>query len=137
MRAGEIDIGTEIPPLEITITGEEVRRYAFAADMPGRRFQSDEEARKEGLPGQILPGNMSLSLLSRMLLDALPKGSVLRKLGVTFRGIVMPNQPLVCSGFVTDRVEDAAGRVTIECDLVLRAGGERRITGLATVDLPY
>ena len=35
--------------------------------MPGGRFASDEEARAEGLPGQIVPGNLSLALFSRLL----------------------------------------------------------------------
>ncbi|HSD10919.1 MAG TPA: MaoC family dehydratase N-terminal domain-containing protein, partial [Candidatus Binatia bacterium] len=83
MSAGALEIGTEIPRLEIVLSGDQVRRYATAAHMPGRRFFSDEVARKEGLPGQILPGNMSMAMLSRMLTDWLPEAR-LEKLGVTF-----------------------------------------------------
>jgi acyl dehydratase len=129
-----IEIGHEIPKLEITLSGDQVRRYATTANMPGPRFVSDEIARKEGLPGQILPGNMSMALLSRMLTDWLPRAR-LDKLGVTFRGIVQPGKPIVCSGFVTDR-RDGEGSVEIECDLILEQAGERRITGLAVLRLP-
>lgn len=134
MKLSEIEIGTEIPRFEVTFTSEQVRRYALAGRMPGQRFLSDEAARKEGLPGQILPGNMSLSLLSRMVLEWLPAAR-LEKIGVTFRGLVRPNEPITCSGFVTDRSEED-GRVRLECDLVLESGGERRVTGLAVVSAP-
>jgi acyl dehydratase len=133
VTADALDIGYEIPKLEITLTGDQVRRYATVADMPGPRFMSDDVARKEGLPGQILPGNMSMALLSRMITDWLPNAR-LEKLGVTFRGTVQPGKPIVMTGFVTDRRE-IEGAVELECDLILEQGGERRITGLAVLRL--
>jgi hypothetical protein len=76
---------------------------------------------------------MSMALLSRMLTDWLPDAR-LEKLGVTFRGVVQPGKPIVCSGFVTDR-RDSDGGLELECDLILEQGGERRITGLAVLRL--
>jgi len=133
MTAAAVEIGHPIPKLELTIPSEQVRRYAIIAHMPGRRFLSDEDARKEGLPGQILPGNMSMALLSRMLTDWLPDAR-LEKLGVTFRGVVQPGKQILCSGFVTDRREGPRG-VELECDLILEQNGERRITGVAVLRL--
>jgi acyl dehydratase len=133
LSAGALEIGHEIPRLEIVLSGDQVRRYATAGQMPGQRFFSDEVARKEGLPGQILPGNMSMALLSRMLTDWLPEAR-LEKLGVTFRGIVQPGKPIVCSGFVTDR-RDSDAAIELECDLILEQGGERRVTGVAVLRL--
>jgi acyl dehydratase len=133
LSAGALEIGHEIPRLEIVLSGDQVRRYAIAGQMPGQRFFSDEVARKEGLPGQILPGNMSMALLSRMLTDWLPEAR-LETLGVTFRGIVQPGKPIVCSGFVTDR-RDSDAAIELECDLILEQGGERRVTGVAVLRL--
>ncbi len=127
-----IDIGHEIPSLAITVDGDQVRRFAIAAKMPGKRFYSDEVARKEGLKGQIFPGNMSMALLARMIHDWQPKGRI-AKLGVTFRGVVYPGD-IVCSGFVTDRRE-IDGEVELECDVILEQDGERRVTGLAVLRL--
>jgi len=131
--SNDIEIGHEIPPLEIVVSADDVSRYAAVAQMPGQRFVSDEVARKEGLPGRILPGNMSMALLSRMLSDWLPEAR-LERLGVTFRGIVQPGKPLRCSGFVTDRRLTADG-VELECDVILEQGGERRTTGVAVLQL--
>ncbi len=133
MNHAAIEIGHEISRLEIVPSGDDVRRYATTANMPGQRFYSDEVARKEGLPGQILPGNMSMALVARMVSDWLPDAR-LAKLGVTFRGIVVPGKPIVCSGFVTDRREHD-GRLELDCDVILEQGGERRITGLAVLEI--
>ena len=133
MSHAAIEIGHEIPRLEIVLSGDDVRRYATTANMPGQRFYSDEVARKEGLPSQILPGNMSMALVARMVSDWLPHAR-LAKLGVTFRGIVVPGKPIVCSGFVTDRRE-RDGTLELDCDVILEQGGERRITGLAVIEL--
>jgi acyl dehydratase len=133
VSADDVEIGHEIPRLEIVVTAEQVRRYATVAQMPGQRFVSDEVARKEGLPGRILPGNMSMALLSRMLHEWLPQARI-ERLGVTFRGIVQPDQTIHCSGFVTDRRE-TDDEIELECDLILEQGGERRTTGLAVLRL--
>jgi acyl dehydratase len=133
VSADDVEIGHEIPRLETVVTADQVRRYATVAQMLGQRFVSDEVARKEGLPGRILPGNMSMALLSRMLHDWLPQARI-ERLGVTFRGIVQPGQTIRCSGFVTDRRESRDG-IELECDLILEQGDERRTTGLAVLRL--
>jgi acyl dehydratase len=131
----DIDVGHEVKPLRLTLTGEQVKRYAIIARMPGGRFMSDEAARREGLPGQIVPGNMSLALFSRLLNEAFP-GTNLRRLSGTFRGLVRPGVALVISGVVTEKHHTDHGDL-IECDLVLEsAEGDRLVTGTATIELP-
>jgi acyl dehydratase len=126
----EQDIGDEFPPLRVTLTNEQVREYAIAANMPGGRFLSEEQAKAEGLPGQIVPGNMSMAFFSRLLTDAID-GVRIKRLNATFRALVRPNVPLVISGVVTDRDGDTA-----ECDLLLETeDGDRLVTGTATIVL--
>jgi acyl dehydratase len=134
VSAPSFDIGDAIEPLELVVTPDQVRRYATVAQMPGQRFFSDEVARKEGLPGQILPGNMSLALLTRALLDWLPEARI-EKIGATFRGIVRPGEPIRVTGFVTDTREEG-DRLVLECDLVLENQGERRVTAVAVASIP-
>ena len=131
----DVDVGHELQRLTLTLSGEEVKRYAVAARMPGGRFMSDEDARKEGLPGQIVPGNMSLALFSRLIAASFPDAT-LRKLSATFRGLVHPGRALVISGVVTEKHCTDHGDL-IECDLVLEsAEGDRWVTGTATVQFP-
>lgn len=130
----EVEVGDELPPLRLTLSNEDVRRYAVAANMPGGRFMNDEAAKAEGLPGQIVPGNMSLALFSR-LLGSWAEGVRLRRINATFRGLVRPNVALVVSAVVTEKHTSDHGNF-VECDLLLEsAEGDRLVTGTATVAL--
>jgi acyl dehydratase len=132
MPFDSIDVGDELPPLRLTLSAEQVKQYALAANMPGGRFMSDAEARAEGLPGQIVPGNMSLALFARLLTDW-GAGGRLQRLSATFRSLVRPGVPLVLSAVVTEKHQSDHGNF-LECDLVLEsADGERLVTGTATV----
>jgi acyl dehydratase len=131
----DIDVGHELPALRLTLSSEQVRRYAFVAHMPGGRFLSDEEARAEGLPGQIVPGNMSMALFSRLIAESFP-GATLKRLSATFRGMVRPEHALVVSGVVTEKHCTDHGDL-VECDFVLEsADGDRWVTGTASVQIP-
>jgi acyl dehydratase len=135
VRSESIDVGHELGPLRLTLAGEQVRSYAIAARMPGGRFMSDEEARSEGLPGQIVPGNMSLALFSRLIGTSFP-GAALQRLSATFRGLVRPGYALLIRGVVTEKHCTDHGDL-VECDLILEsAEGDRWVTGTATVRLP-
>ncbi|MBI1818587.1 MAG: hypothetical protein HYR72_26680 [Deltaproteobacteria bacterium] len=130
-----VEVGDEIPGFSVTFAGEQVKRYALAADMPGRRFMSDEDAKQEGLPGQIVPGNLSMALFSRMITDWNPDAALVR-LSATFRGMVYPNRALTVHGVITEKHSSDHGNF-IECDLILQsAEGDRWVTGTATVRLP-
>lgn len=134
MSRAAAEIGDAIGPLETRVTTDQVARYATLVGSLGRRFHDDSVAQREGLPGRILPGNLSMALLCRMVREHFP-GAEIVSLGVTFRGVVMPETPIRASGFVTDsRVEGA--RTLLECDLVLENEGERRVTGTAVLALP-
>src|SRR5258708_4744192 len=97
MPVQDIDAGHEFGPLRVTLSGAQVRDYAITARMPGGRFMSDEEARKEGLEGQIVPGNLSMALFSRLIAESLP-GAALKRLSATFRGLVRPGHALLLRG---------------------------------------
>lgn len=128
----DLDVGDDLHRLQITLSSEQVRGYALAARMPGGRFESDEAAKRDGLPGQIVPGNLSIALFSRLIAESVPGGR-LERMNATFRRIVRPGQPLSIHGVVTERREEGDG-VLLECDLVLEGPeGERGVTGTATV----
>ena len=79
------DIGDELPPITVDLSSSFIAAYAREVGMDFGRFTSHEEARSQGLPGQIAPGNLSLALISRYLSDWAP-GTRLKRLGTTFRG---------------------------------------------------
>jgi acyl dehydratase len=131
----DVEIGDEIEELEICPTTADVVRYVQVAHMESGRFTNDEYARKEGLPGAIVPGNMSLGFLSRMLTDCFPRGT-LKSLTANFRATVPHNTPLICSGVVTEK-QDVDGENLIFCDVQLsNEDGDRYVQGTARLALP-
>jgi acyl dehydratase len=130
-----VDVGDELPSLELTLSGDQVRGYAQSANMPGGRFMSDAEAQAEGLPGQIAPGNLSLALFSRLLTEW-GEAVRLKRISATFRALVRPNVRLRLGAVVTEKHTSDHGNF-LECDLVLEnSDGDRLVTGTATVELP-
>ena len=132
LRPSEVQEGDELPARELFLSKEQVRAYARAGGQWSPRFTDDEGARKEGLPGMITPGNMSLGLLVAMVEAWAGPGSV-RRLGVTFRGLVLPDRTVRLCGAVTGKDERAR---TVELDVWLESDeGERLVIGTATVAL--
>ena len=131
----DIDIGDEITELEICPTTADVVRYVEVARMQSGRFTDDAYARSEGLPGAIIPGNMSLGFLSRMITEFFPTGT-LRNLTANFRATVPHNTPLICSGVVTEK-QEAQGQHLVFCDILMsNEAGDRYVQGTAQVALP-
>jgi hypothetical protein len=124
--------GDEIEPAEFLHSKDAVRGYARAADHYFPRFTDDEGARREGLPGMITPGNMSMGLLATYLERWGGPGS-LRRLGTTFRGLLLPDRTIRLNAVVTER-DDATRRV--EVDVWIESDeGDRLVIGTATVAL--
>ena len=131
----DIDIGDEISELDICPTTADVIRFVDVARMQSGRFTDNEYARKEGLPGAIVPGNMSLGFLSRMLTEFFPTGR-LKELTANFRATVPHNMPLTCSGVVTEK-QALHGEHLVFCDVTLsNEEGERYVQGTAQMALP-
>lgn len=127
-----VEEGDELPARELFLAKDQVRAYARAANQWGARFTDDEGARREGLPGMITPGNMSMGLLGN-LVEGWAGAGTLRRLGTTFRGLVLPDRTLRLCGTVTQK--DAASR-TVELDVWIESDeGERPVIGTATVAL--
>ena len=131
-RFDDVFEGDELPPLEFFLAKDQVRDYARASDSWAPRFTDDEGARREGLPGMIAPGNMSMGLLARMVETWAGAGALLR-LGTTFRGLVLPDRSIHLRAAVTERDEN---RRTLELDVWIESDeGERLVIGTATVRL--
>jgi len=127
----DVEEGDELPACELELSADQIRAYARAAGMWAPRFTDDEAARREGLPGMIAPGNLSMGLLGGLVERWAGVGG-LRRLGTTFRGIVRPGRLRLC-GAVTQRDEAAH---TVELDVWLEnEDGERSVIGTATVAL--
>jgi acyl dehydratase len=128
----EVFEGDELGPIELHLPADQVRAYARAADIYFPRFTDDEAAKREGLPGMIAPGNMSMGLLTTLIDDWAGPGG-LRRLGTTFRAIVRPERTIRLCGAVTEKHDDTR---TVELDVWIESDeGDRLVIGTATVAL--
>jgi acyl dehydratase len=132
-RFDEVEFGAELPAFEPDTGIENVRRFARAAEMLAGRFMDHDEARKEGLPGAIVPGVMSQAILAAMIHRWAPAAEIV-SIDTVFRAPVLVDEPHHVSGVVTDL--DAETK-RVEVDLtVTNAAGETRVLGTAKVRLP-
>jgi acyl dehydratase len=129
-RFDDVLEGDELPGREFVLEKDQVRAYVRAANQWAPRFTDDDGARQEGLPGMITPGNLSMGLLTTMIEAWAGPGS-LRRLGTTFRGLLLPGRTIRLCGAVTQRDESAR---SVEVDVWIETDeGDRVVAGTATV----
>jgi len=132
LRFDDVEEGDELSARSFFLSKDQVRAYARAGGQWSPRFTDDEGARREGLPGMITPGNMSMGLLASFL-EAWAGPGTLRRLGTTFRGLVLPDRTIRLCAAVTQK-EDASR--SVELDVWLESEeAERLVIGTATVAL--
>jgi acyl dehydratase len=131
----DLNIGDPLGPVHVFVSKDQTRKFAQTSGFNAPRFTDDEGARKEGLPGMILPGNMSLGLLTKLVTDWIGSSSArLARIGTTYRQPVQPDHTLTLQGFVTHIHQDER---TVELDVWLEnEEAERLVIGTATVAFP-
>ena len=132
-RIGDVEIGEELPEFEPDVSLETVRGFANATGV-GKvaRFTDHERARKEGLPGAIVPGVMSQGILAAMLHRWAP-GAELRRIDTIFRLPILADSKARCRAVVTSVDLESA---CVEIDLELHnEAGETSVLGTATLRL--
>mgnify|MGYP006314107619 CR=1 FL=1 len=129
----DVEFGAELPPTAPDVTLANVGRFTAAAGMTFGRFNDHDEARKEGLPGAIVPGIMSQGILVALIHRWAPR-AVVRKIDTVFRAPIQVDSHPVARGVVTDKNDETR---TIEIDLTTQnEATETRVVGTATVELP-
>jgi acyl dehydratase len=129
----DVEFGVELPVFEPDTSLDNVRRFTRAAGWEGARFTDHEAARKEGLPGALVPGIMSQGFLAAMIHRWAPEAQI-ENVDTIFRAPVIVDEGYTISGVVTDIDEDQG---VVEIDLtVTNAATETRVFGTATVRLP-
>ena len=132
----EIEIGDEIGPVEKYITDEEVEAFCrlWGAPLPNR-FTDEESAARVNLSWPIVPGIMSMAIMSQIFTAW--EGAALKHLDVIFRQPV-PHDLVAITAIVTDKREEN-DEYLAECDVYLsteengRLVGGKAIIGLASL----
>jgi acyl dehydratase len=96
-----VEVGTELPPLTVTLRREDLVRYAGASGDFNPIHYSDRMAAKLGLPGVVAHGMLTMAEAVRVVTDWIGDPSRLVEYGVRFtRPVVVPD-------------DDAGAEVTI------------------------
>ncbi len=138
----DVHLGEEFEQFQQPTT-EHVRAFMGEREMgdPGRgRFSDTSEARRQGLERPIVPGNMSMAMITRLVTDWMgPLGRIV-SLDISYRRPVLHGDRLRCVALVTDAGDDAlegAGPAIVQLDVALEnERGERPVQGAAAVELP-
>ena len=129
----DVEFGGELPTFAPDTSINATRRFGEHVGWTTPRFTDHDGARKEGLPGAIVPGVMSQGFLGAMIHRWAPDAEII-SIDTVFRAPVLVDQPHQITGVVTDIDED---ELTVEIDLtVTNAAGETRVFGTATARLP-
>ena len=132
LRYGDVELGDDLPDHRPDVSLATVRIFAEATRMLAPRFIDHEGAKKEGLPGAIVPGIMSQGILAGLIHRWAP-GSKFLTIDTVFRAPVLVDSDPTCKSVVTDVNEEDR---TVEVDLtILNEQGETRVMGTATVQL--
>lgn len=129
----DVEFGVELPVFEPDTGLANVKRFVIAAGWNGPRFTDHEAARKEGLPGALVPGILSQGYLAAMIHRWAPE-ALIQNVDTVFRAPLIVDEPCSISGVVTD-IDQEAGRVEIDLTIT-NAKGETRVFGTAEVQLP-
>jgi len=129
----EVDFGAELPTFNPNTSLESVRAFADAVGWRGARFDDHERARKEGLPGALVPGIMSMGFITTLIHRWAPTAKV-ERIDTVFRAPLIADEPCTLSAVVTDVDTDSN---TVELDVsVKNPADETRVFGTARVRLP-
>ena len=128
----DVEFGEDLPAFTPDISLETVKKFATLVGWGGARFSDHEAARKEGLPGAMVPGILSQGYLVAMIHNWAP-GAKIDKIDTVFRAPVLADDEHQITGVVTDIDEDEH---LVEIDItVTNAKGETRVFGTATVKI--
>lgn len=105
-------------------------------DAAGGRFTSQAGAEAVGMQRPIVPGPMSMAMLTKAVTDWMGPSGTLRSIDVNFRRPVQHGDNLRALLLVTDADEAADGGV-LKLDVYLEnERGERPLQGVAVIELP-
>ena len=132
-HVNDVEFGAELPAFEPDTRLTTGAQFAELIGWGGARFTDHEGAKKEGLPGAMIPGVMSQGFLVAMIHRWAPDAEI-KTIDTVFRAPVIADESHHISGVVTD-IDTDAGMVEIDLT-VMNSKDETRVFGTATVKLP-
>jgi len=129
----DVEFGVELDTYTPDTSLDVVRPFAAAVGWGGGRFDDHEKAKKEGLPGALVPGIMAMGFLTSIIHRWAPAAKV-NTIDTVFRAPLIADEVCLVNAVVTDIHEDTG---MVELDLTVKnEKDETRVFGTAQVSLP-
>lgn len=118
IRAADVTIGDELPPLSLRITRADLVRYAGASLDFNPIHWSERTAQQVGLPGVIAHGMLTMGLAGRIVTEWLGDPGAVVEYGVRFgRPVPVPDNDegalVEVTGKVTKLLDDGTYKVNV------------------------
>ncbi|MFC1886268.1 MaoC/PaaZ C-terminal domain-containing protein [Thermodesulfobacteriota bacterium] len=132
----DVEIGAEIPPLEKNATTQQLVKWAGASGDFYQIHYDKDFAEGNNLPGVIIHGALKSAWLGQLLTEWIGESGLLKQYGCSYRGMDVPDDPLICKGIVTGKyVKD--DEHCVECEIWLEnSKGAKTTPGKGLVVLP-
>jgi hypothetical protein len=129
----DVEFGAELPTFTPDTSLAQVSAFAHAVGWGGARFEDHEAARKQGLPGALVPGIMGMGFLTSTI-HQWCEHAVIEHIDTVFRAPMIADEACHIGAVVTDIDEDTG---LVELDMTLKNDlDETRVFGTARVRLP-
>lgn len=130
----DVEFGAELEAFEPDTSLAAASAFADAVGWGrGARFRDHARARREGLPGALVPGIMAMGFLTSMIHRWSPVARV-EHIDTVFRAPLLADEPCAITAVVTDMDEEQG---LVQLDLTVKnTAGETRVFGTASVRLP-
>jgi hypothetical protein len=129
----DVEFGAELATFTPDTSLANCSKFARSVGWGGPRFEDHEGARKQGLPGALVPGIMGMGFLTSAIHQWSPVAKI-EHVDTVFRAPMIADTPAIIGAVVTDIDEDEG---LVELDMTIKNDAdETRVFGTATVRLP-
>lgn len=131
----DVSVDDELEPVERTPTLEMAIEF-FGRDNPTNpAFRDAELGKAQGFGGALVPGVMKMAWITQFVGSWAGEGASIANLRVAFRRPDVADRPLVFTGRVVDKREEA-GKKVAELEVVTLADGQPSVRANVQVELP-
>ena len=132
----DVKEGQEIGPLKISPDRQQLVKFAAGSGDFNPLHFDESFAKNMGMPEPIVHGRFKYAIVGRLVNEWIGTKGRLKKFGVSYRGMDMPNKEITAKGVVT-AVRQENGENIVELDVWTEdASGKKTTPGTAVVSLP-
>jgi len=132
----DVEEGMQLPTLVKRSTTEQLVKWAGASGDYNQIHYDKDFAMERNLPGVIVHGRLTASMLGQLLTDWMGEEGQLKKFACQFRGMNLPDSDIFLKGKVTRKYRED-GHHYVECEVwAENEQGQITAPGTATIILP-